>query len=244
MKKFVKSGRFMMAVGICVLCMGGTVSAASQEVFKEGIYAENINLSGLSKEEAEAKIEAFIEDRAAKKITLVAADGNEIVVTAKDLGLRWRNPGMLDEALALGTEGNVIQRYKAMKDLMHDNKVYDIEFGFNSTAINELLLQEGGKFDQTPVDAKMVRTENGFSITDGRIGYALDVEGSIGRIYNYLDSEWDGDDCRIDLVVEVEKPKGMAEDLQSVTDLLGTLPRIWQLQTLTESTMFRMVVTN
>ena len=41
----------------------------------------------------------------------------------------------------LGTQGNVIQRYKAMKDLLFENKVYDIELDFDVAAINDIIVK-------------------------------------------------------------------------------------------------------
>ena len=40
-----------------------------------------------------------------------------------ELGLHWGNPELVTDALELGTRGNVIERYKIMKDLQRENYV-------------------------------------------------------------------------------------------------------------------------
>ena len=41
-------------------------------------------------------------------------DGNQIEVSVGDMGLRWTNPDAVQDAVALGKKGNIVQRYKAL----------------------------------------------------------------------------------------------------------------------------------
>ena len=54
------------------------------------------------------------------------------------------------------------------------------------------------------------------------MGYELDVESSIDVIYDYLETAWNGGNCRIKLNVVEEHPRGKAADLAEVKDLLGS----------------------
>ena len=222
MKRITGLGRLSLAALILACGFEATVHAASPATFKDGIFAGPISLSGLTQEQAHAKIEEYVKDHAEKQITLVAAGDHKVVITAEDLGIRWKNEDFLDDAIQIGTEGNVIQRYKAMKDLSHDNKVYDIELEYDHAAIDRILTVDCCKYDQEPVDAAMVRKDGEFTVTDGQIGYALNVESSASGLYTFMKNDWDGTDCRYELNVEVQQPKGMAEDLYAITDVLGT----------------------
>jgi len=48
-----------------------------------------------------------------------------------------------------------------------------------------------------------------------------EVEGAIDVIYNYLTKDWTKEDASIALVIETAEPKGSAEELAEITDLLG-----------------------
>ena len=51
----------------------------------------------------------------------------------------------------------------------------------------------------------------------------LDVEKSIDAVYDYLTEEWNHEACSIPLEIVVDEPKGSAEELAQVTDILASL---------------------
>ena len=61
--------------------------------------------------------------------------------------MTWKNPELVQEALELGTHGNVIERYKILMDLQDENYVYPVELDFDLQAINDLLTR-CTKYDQ------------------------------------------------------------------------------------------------
>lgn len=203
-----------------LLC--GNVAKASELTIREGIYAEEDSLAGMTAQEADAMIRDKIAKMGSSFVTLIAADGNEVTVTADALGIAWANPEIITEAVRIGTEGNVIQRYKAFKDLEMQPEVYDIELRFDIAAINDVLVEHCVKYDVKPQDAALTRVDDEFQITEGSVGYELDVENSIDVIHDYLQNSWDGKDCKIKLTVAEERPRGTAEDLAEVKDLLGS----------------------
>lgn len=48
------------------------------------------------------------------------------------------------------------------------------------------------------------------------------MEDSIAAIENYISSEWDGGNAEIELVAEVVEPRGSEEDLEQITDMMGS----------------------
>lgn len=221
MSKGFRQGKLLLFTLAMVLCFH-IHAYAGEDTIRDGVYAGNIQLSGLTPEEATARIQEYVDGLGDARVVLVAAGDREVTVTAAQLGLEWNNPELVHHAATLGTTGNVIQRYKQIKDLQVENKVYDIELAFDVLAINHILVEQCSQYDQPAINASMIRENDQFVITEGQVGYELDVETSIDVIYDYLENEWDGRDCRIQLDVAVTQPKGRAEDLAVVTDLLGS----------------------
>lgn len=222
MKK-IRSFVTFFSLALVFFCgQGRNAQAAEQDVIKNGIYAEDIELSGLTKAQATTAVEEFIAALSETEITLVAAQEKEVTVTAADLGIAWANPELVDEALQLGKQGNVIERYKAIKDLEHENKIYEIELSFDLQAISDLLTEKCAKYDVAEVNVSLKRAGGSFEVVEGQTGYTLDVEKSIDLINNYLTQEWDGVPCRIELDIAAVEPKGSAEELAAVKDVLGT----------------------
>ena len=207
---------------IFALSFGITAHAEEKEIIKTGIFAGDIELSGMSAEQAEAAINAYIDGLRGTEITLLAGGNHPVVVTAEDLGIRWNNPELVNEAMEVGTHGNVIERYKILMDLEHENLVYPIELDFDFQTINDILTNECVKYDVKAVNTSLKRENGEFRVVEGQTGYSLDVETSIDLVYDYLTTEWDHEPCQIALDVTVEEPKGSAEELAQVTDVLGS----------------------
>lgn len=221
MGKIWNRARFLLLIFACVMLSGMSV-CAKEDAIKTGIYAGDIELSGMSAEQAKAAIEEYIESLGETEVTLLAAAGNEVVVTAGELGITWANPQLVDEAAEIGTHGNVIERYKILKDLQHENKVYPILLSFDLQAINDILTDQCARYDVKAVNYSLKRENGEFQLIEGQTGYMLDVETSIDRVNDYLTQNWDHQPCRIELDVAVEQPQGSAEELAQVKDVLGS----------------------
>lgn len=196
--------------------------SAKEDKIESGIYANDINLSGMTTTEAKGKIEEYVNSFGGAEITLNAVEGGTIVTTAADLGLKWGNDNILDEVANFGRDGDILQCYKELKDLEYRNKVYTIDFDFDKNKIKTLIEENAGQYNQEAVNATLTKTENGFEITEGQPGIMIDTPASVDAVYNYLTGDWNGTGCSIDLVVAVDEPAGSAEDLAKVKDVLGT----------------------
>lgn len=222
MKNWINRGFFSALIIACLLFLGNVAEAKGEDTIKNGVFAGQINLSGMTADQASAAVEEFISQLESVEITLLAADGNQITVTAGELGLSWANPEIVPEAMLLGTQGNVIERYKVLKDLEHENKIYPILISLDLQTINDFLIEKCSIYDVDAVDAYLVRENDQFQVVEGQVGYRLDVETSIDRINDYITEGWNYQPCSIQLDVAVEQPKGSVEELSAVQDILGT----------------------
>lgn len=222
MKKSVRKVFPVVALLAAFLLWPAEVQAKGTETIKAGVYAGEVSLAGMTKEEAEEAVEAYVASLETVEITLVAADNQPVVVTAGELGVAWANPEVLEEALGHGTVGNVVQRYKELKDLENNNVIYPIKLEFDITAIDSILAEQCKAFDREAIDASLTLKDGEFIVTEGQIGYLLDVETSIDTVYGFLADEWNHETASIQLDIIVSEPRGSVEELSMVKDVLGT----------------------
>lgn len=222
MKIGLRKRYLMLSALVCAFMLGMTVSAEEEAVIKNGIYADEIDLSGMSALEAKKAIEAYVEGLEDTRITLLAATDEEVVVTAGELGITWANPELVTEALEVGSRGNVIDRYKLLKDLERENLVYPIQLSFDPKAIEEVLEEKCVQYDTESEDATLVRKNGEFELIGGNVGYALDVRASVTEVTRFMEEEWDRASCDLPLVITQLEPKGSVEELSQVKDVLGT----------------------
>lgn len=218
MKRLSMAGLLMIAA-----MMVSTLPVnAREDKFESGIYVDDMSLSGMTLQEAEDQIEAYVDSFGEAQITMNAVEGGTIVTTASELGLKWGNEAILKEAANFGRDGDILRCYKELKDLEYQNKVYHVKFDFDKNKIRTLIEENATQYNREAVNATLTKTEEGFDITEGQSGIMVDTAASVDRVYDYLTSDWEGTSCAIDLVITVEEPKGNAEDLAKVSDVLGT----------------------
>lgn len=218
MKRLSMAGLLMIAA----MTVSTLPVNAREDKFESGIYVDDMSLSGMTLQEAEDQIEAYVNSFGESQITMNAVEGGTIVTTASELGLKWSNEAILKEAANFGRDGDILRCYKELKDLEYQNKVYHVKFDFDKNKIRTLIEENATQYNREAVNATLTKTEEGFDITEGQSGVMVDTAASVDTVYDYLTNDWDGTSCAIDLVITVEEPKGNAEDLAKVRDVLGT----------------------
>lgn len=228
MKRITKAVLLVFATLFVVTAAYGVkkaqdVEAAPQtDVIENGVYIGEVNVSGLTRELAMARIQEYINSLEQKKITLNAMNDNSVTISGNDVGIMWINADVVDQAVTLGKSGNIVERYKALKDLEYDNVVLPLNLAVDRDAIASLIEDKCTQFNVSAKDATLKRENGEFVIEPGQTGVVIDVDGSADRIASYLTGEWNYQDTAIDLVVATDEPRGTTEELSKVKDVLGT----------------------
>ncbi|SFC10669.1 VanW family protein [Butyrivibrio sp. YAB3001] len=220
MKKYLRG--VLLSLGVLLLLPGIQTKAADGRTIANGVFIGDIDVSGMSVTDAGSAVNAYFDRLAEADITLTAGEGKSITIKGDELGISWRNPQVVEEAYNLGHCGNVVQRYKALRDLEQSNHRYDIEYGFNDEHIVDIVSNRCSSFNQKKVNFSLKKTADGFEVTQGQTGYLIDVEGSVDKIKEFVKSGWNGEATQIQLCVAEDVPLGSAEELSRVRDVLGT----------------------
>ncbi|MBP3825429.1 MAG: hypothetical protein ILA11_06790, partial [Butyrivibrio sp.] len=126
--------KFFGAIGIAVLLMvlmpQMKAYASDGRQIAKGVFIGPVDVSGMSTTEAESAVTAYVDQVSGQTLTLRVGEGKERHLTGQDIGLYWSNTSVVEDAYSLGHQGNIIERYKALKDLQHQNRIFDIEYGY------------------------------------------------------------------------------------------------------------------
>lgn len=223
MKKFVR-GFACLGLILAVIVLPRMQVRAQEEENKilAGIFIEDMSLEGKTLQEAKAMVEDYVESIQGKVITLIAVDGNQVQVTPADMGLTWSNQDILDEAANIGKTGNIVQRYKATKDLQYQNRVYKLEFDIDRELVKNILTGQCAVYNKEAMDATLTRVDGNFVINSGQNGQIIDEATSIELISNYFHDSWDREDNSLKLAIIEDNSRGSEEELSKVKDVLGT----------------------
>lgn len=224
------NNRFFKLIIVVIICfiLAGVFPGSSFSVEAKrgtiftGVTIDGIDLSGMTVEEAEQAVEDYLDTMFATQINLIVAQGKVVPVTIADFSPEWTNREVIDEIIGLASEGNVIARYKLAKDIQYNGVTFSLEISYDEDAIRNILTQRGSVYDIPVENATLTRVDGEFVVEGGVAGEVLDVEASITGLISDLYSYYKQGIYDIPLVVNVEEPQGTAEELLSLTDVLGT----------------------
>lgn len=218
-----------MILPVCLfvgILVGGYSTAMAQEKYEDekictGIYIEDINLGGMKVAEAKAAVEQYIEKLESKKVT-VKIEKNKKSVTLQELGYSCEENTYIEEAANFGQSGNVIKRYKELKDIEKEPVNYHLKFQLDDEKVKEFVQDKCTAFDITPKNASLQRKNGKFSITASKKGRQVVVDETIEKIKSTILKDWNQESLVIDAVVNDTEPKYTSEILQRCTDILGS----------------------
>lgn len=216
-------------IGICLILMAAYLPFFSLEVqakknvtIHQGVYIGSNDVSGLTQSEAEQLINDKINAAGNAQITLICVGDEAVTITPAEIGMKWMNRNVVKEAVSIGEAGNAVSRYKEIKDLQQNNKILPIAYEFDKQLLSTLITEKCASYDVEAIDVGLNKIDGAFQIVEGKAGTILDNEAAQTAVYDYLCNEWDGNDTTITLPTVVDEPKGSADELSLVTDVLGT----------------------
>ncbi|HHV11808.1 MAG TPA: hypothetical protein GXX75_16160 [Clostridiales bacterium] len=204
------------------LFMGNAMYASAEEekTICQGVVIDEVDVSGMTRAQAEEAVKGFVDTLRAKGIAVRVHD-NTVYATLGDLGYTSDYSGIVEEALDLGQSGNLIKRYKDLKDIEQGSYTYSLEFTYDEEKIRELVSKEISSYNIEPVNASVKRESGDFVYTDHVIGSKVNVDKTVKLIEDAINN-WDRQDILVDAVVDEDMPKYTMEDVKKCNTLLGS----------------------
>ena len=187
-----------------------------------GVHIDDIDVSGMTEDEARTAVEDYIAQLSASQVTLVVAQDTEVSVTVAELSPIWNNPEVVSQAAENTTDGNVIARYKMKKDIEHNGLNFPLEITFDEAALTAYLEENCSVYDIPVENPTLVREGNDFTIINGEGGQGLDVAAAVAQLEGEFYADYRAGQTTINLPVVATEPDTSVEDLAKVHDLLGS----------------------
>lgn len=199
-------------------------TAASQTIdgqILSGVHIGEVDVSGMTKDQAKEAVEQYVDGEKSYLLTLDIGD-TQITATAGDVGLYWGNAEVIDQAEALGKEGNAVQRFKIRKQLDAGNYTFDLKYAIADEQTKKFLEERCvPECDKDPEEPTFDMSGGSLNVVDGQDGCTLKVDESVEAIRSYLCDSWNGGAATITLAYDVTKPSHTKDELDSVKDILG-----------------------
>lgn len=206
------------------LCLGAALAvsafAEEPEVISDGVFIGDMDVSGMTADEAEAYVKEEVKLLSNSTITLQMGDA-QVSKTWGDLGLKWKNTDLVREISELGTTGNIIRRYKEQKDLQNQSSHYEIEYALDEEA-QKAFVNSVAEYNSEPIEGSVYMGSDGnLYVEGGTDGLTLDPDGTLATLKEYV-SDYEAGDVILDASYNSVSPILTAETLSRMTDVLGS----------------------
>lgn len=227
--KNLRKGTWLLALLCCFgLLTGGVHALAAEEVssesltMKNGVYIEHMDVAGMTVEEARQTVEDYIEELQKTEIYLSFGEDVE-VLTMEYLGLTWTNPEVIDEAIVYGNTGNILQRYKAVRNLENDKVVLELAFSWKENVLRNFVEAQAQERHVDPVRAEIVRDNKAkeFIITDSVLGVDVEVVDTVDAVIEAIEPAFSGEDVYVDAVMKYTEAEFTSAMAANINDILG-----------------------
>ncbi len=209
-----------VAAAAAVVMLAAVPAYAKETTLPDGIYVGDVGLGGMTQEAAAKEVQALV-DRMAERKVVLEVEGVIAETTAQELGFAWSNPDAVAEAADYAADGNLIQRYMALKDLEKNPVHIPLETEVDQARVEAFIKEQCQGLPGEPQNA-VIRRENGeFIITEGVEGVVVDTAATKKMLDEAL-AAMDGADITVEAAVTVAQPEIMAADLETISDVLGT----------------------
>ena len=219
---------------VAVLIMAGAFMFTNENLFKadvaddvvikEGVYIGGIDVGGMTSTEATAAVDGYVATLQEQWIVLQGAK-NTLRYQLKDLGLTSKTAEAVKEAVSIGNTGNLIKRYMDEKNLEKENYVVDMGLAIDKQLAGNKIHGKRSKIDIKAID-NAVKLQNGkFVYVEGQTGNEVDIIVSVNALNEHIGTDWEMgiiENARFDLTSVVSYPRGDAEQLSVIKDLIGT----------------------
>lgn len=217
----------VMVVLFLLVCIGGGVlfymfHTTNQDTYFTGVQIENMDIGGLTKEEAEEKLSDYWNRIMETEIELKVGDKSG-KASLKELGLTYSNEDVLETAYNVGREGNLFSNFFRVKKLEKEPYNITLEMAFDDAVLEEVFTKKTEKYEKKKKNATIKRENGEFVITDEVDGVEINYEVSCKLFKEKITSDWaDRAAFSFEMTTEVAKAEYTAQMMREIKNKLGS----------------------
>ncbi len=210
-------------VAMCVITLFSSIDVAASEnvEISDGVYIDGVHIGGMSAKEAKETVDKYAEELKATIIAMEVEEDSE-QITLGELGFDYKEHDFIEQASSIGESGNLLKRYKEIKDIAHNNLVFTLEYTLDNNKVKEFVETKLSAYDVSPQNASVNRQGGEFVYTDHIVGRHVEVEDTIKLIEESVMESWDKSNITLKAVVLEDVPEFTRDVVEKVDSVLGT----------------------
>lgn len=201
------------------------VNKFEENVAVDGLYIGQQSMAGMSKSQLQEVIDALVLERQADTVTLITTEPEETenVVEMATFALTDANGDkVIADILSYGKEGKLSEKYKMLKALEDEKKVYEVTYKIDKALVQQYVDDNYAGMIREPVNSVLSFDGGSISASEDQNGMKIDIEKTVKMIEEVISPDWKGIGETIEVpILEIEADV-QQEILAEVQDHLGS----------------------
>lgn len=191
------------------------------DTFYKGTSIAGLDVSGLTKEQALAKVMVVEDDLFKDKKLVLEANEYEVALSPVHFGFEAIVNEAVDEAYLLGRTGNPIERFLKIKGI-REGAEYPIRYTYDENKVMETIKQVADALNIEPTEGEFSFKNGRIIATRGESGFIVDEEDLKIKIVDYLQTQIfsQRDIVRTSISIR-EVPPNSSKDFSRINGLIG-----------------------
>lgn len=206
----------ILIVGIVGLGIYGYYTVLNTDLFYEGIMVDGVDISLMTREEALNIIRQKNEDRLDERNMRIYGDNKEYNINLRELGYYFDYDKAIEEAYAIGREGNIINRIKEIISIKKTGTAISLETDYDRSKINPIVKNIAEEINLDMVDAEFSFNNGNISVTEDVVGKKVNEEELIELINKNIEEL-----KPIEIPIEKIMPNRTKAELSRVNGIIG-----------------------
>lgn len=226
MKK-ARKGPALLVIVILLILIAGYVCIAYQmvkpakNVICNGVYVEDMDLSGMSREEAAGAVNDYI-DAKLERLLEVDVNGEKVTAPLADIGFACEANDYIEQALKVGKERNPITNYATIKEVEKNHIVYRLSFTYSAKKLKSFIKKKCNRKCTKAKNATIKMEDGTLTYTEARDGVTIDADATVENIKKSLKEQEDKDRITASAEIQIQEPKITMEMASRCKDKIGS----------------------
>ncbi|MDR1065842.1 MAG: VanW family protein [Clostridiales bacterium] len=236
-KKLKKKSGSLFKVLICALALVGAAigimgfmsyneyrdmkNAVEKDVIYDNILINGVNVGGMSKDDAEARLELLDAETISKNSIIIKGGGKRLNIDYKDISTSFDYKSAVNEAFEYARKGSLKERYRMITNLVSSPKniTYSPIYSADIDGTRERLEEFCAQLRAEPKNASMRRIDGRFVIDPSQPGEKANVEAAYDMVVKLMQ---EGDSGEIDIPMIPVEPSINDDDFLPARSLIGS----------------------
>jgi vancomycin resistance protein YoaR len=182
----------------------------------KGVTIENYDVGGMTKEKAIEFLRQQKEIDDANKSINLSYEDKSYDISLDDMGYTYNFEDTAEAAYNIGRDGNLIERYKNIKEIEKSGKQIFMEPDYDRDKILKIVEDIEKYINQESVDAIFNFNNGNFKVSEDRIGITVKTSELINLL---VDNMYELED--IEIPVDITEPKVTKKLLSRINGVIG-----------------------